>query len=173
MTRSLVRSPLIALTLALALFSSGCFRGGGRLFGAMAWTAIVTSAIVSSHPPPREVLVTAPPPAPRPGHSWQPGYWAPYEGHWVWVPGRFIRNHPGYVWNPVSRASPACLDAVHWPVASDRNGSHSDCSIDPVAFQLGAMLAFTAVNVTHKSAVSPRIYDGMINPTATMDCVGH
>jgi hypothetical protein len=100
MPRSPARSPLIALTLALALLSSGCFRGGGRLFGAMAWTAIVTSAIVSSHPPPREVLVTAPPPAPRPGHSWQPGYWAPYQGHWVWVPGRSIRNHPGYTWNP-------------------------------------------------------------------------
>ena len=100
MTRTFTRSPLIALSLALALFSSGCFRGGGRLFGAMAWTAIVTTAIVSSHPPPREVVVTAPPPAPRTGYSWQPGYWTPYEGHWVWVPGRYIRNHPGYFWNP-------------------------------------------------------------------------
>jgi WXXGXW repeat (2 copies) len=95
-----LQTRLLALSLAalLGTGATGCFRHGGNLFGAMAWTAILTTAIVSSHPPPREVVVVEA--APREGYSWQPGYWAPYEGRWVWVPGRYIQNHPGYVWNP-------------------------------------------------------------------------
>lgn len=95
-TSSVLR--VVALALVLTLGSSGCYRGGGRLFGAMAWTALVTAAIVSSAPPPRPVYVQIPPP--HPGYSWQPGYWTPEDDDWVWVEGRWIREYPGYYWSP-------------------------------------------------------------------------
>jgi parallel beta-helix repeat protein len=47
----------------------------------------------------------------------------------------------------------------------------ADCP-DATAYQLGAMLAFTAVNVTHTSATAPLIYDGLVNPTATTATYG-
>jgi hypothetical protein len=93
-------SKWVALSVAFGLGfgSTGCFRHGGRIFEAMAWTAIVTSAIVSSHPPPREVVIEVP--GPRSGYSWQPGYWDRSDGEWVWVEGAWVRNYPGYRWRP-------------------------------------------------------------------------
>ncbi|MGZ6123792.1 MAG: YXWGXW repeat-containing protein [Myxococcales bacterium] len=41
----------------------------------MAGTAILTAAIVSAAQPPAPRVVYAPPP--RPGYTWQPGYWTP------------------------------------------------------------------------------------------------
>ena len=104
-TNGLVRPVAVALSLALAI--PGCFRGGGRMFGEMAWMAIITAAIVSSQPPPREVIVY--PPAPRSGYSWQPGYWTLVDDDWVWVEGSWIHNYPGYRWSP-----------THW--VEDRGG---------------------------------------------------
>ena len=88
-----------AAVLALAVAAPGCYRhGGGRLFAAMAGTAIVTAAIVSAAqpPPPRVVYV----PAPRPGYSWQPGYWTLDDGEWVWIEGHWVSHYRNYVWQP-------------------------------------------------------------------------
>ncbi len=98
MTASRLLRP-VAGALALALSTSGCFRGGGRLLGAMTWTAIVTAAIVSSHPPPPPMVVVYPP-EPRSGYSWQPGYWTVVDDEWVWIEGHWIRNYAGYHWSP-------------------------------------------------------------------------
>jgi hypothetical protein len=88
----------MALVLGLALATTGCFRGGGRLFGAMVGTAIITAAIVSAQPPPRPMVVRAP--HPRPGYIWQPGYWVWQDEEWMWVEGWWISEYPGYVWEP-------------------------------------------------------------------------
>jgi hypothetical protein len=99
----------IALTLAFALpFGlTGCFRGGGRLLGAMAFTALVTAAVVSSQepPPPRVVYVEAP----RPGYTYQPGYWTLDDREWIWVDGTWHRDYQGYRFRP-----------AHW--VADRGG---------------------------------------------------
>jgi hypothetical protein len=83
---------------AILFTASGCFRGGGRLLGAVLASSIITAAIVSSHapPPPRVVYM---PPA-QPGYSWQPGYWALDGDEWVWVGGRWVAAYPGYAWQP-------------------------------------------------------------------------
>jgi hypothetical protein len=101
----LARAACLALVLPLAL--SGCFRGGGRLLGAMAWTAVVTAAVVSSQQPPRERVVYVP--APRPGYSWQPGYWTLEDSEWLWVEGRYVQEYAGYRFRP-----------AHW--VEDRGG---------------------------------------------------
>jgi hypothetical protein len=91
--------PVAALLLMISLGNTGCYGRGGRLLGAMAFTAIVTAAIVSSRPPPPPpVVVYAPPP--QRGYVWQPGYWTIVDDDWVWVEGRWVRNHPGYYWQP-------------------------------------------------------------------------
>jgi hypothetical protein len=87
--------------LSIALATAGCFpRGpGGRLLFAMAGTAIVTAAVISAArppPPPRVVYV----PEPRPGYTWQPGYWILEDNRWVWIEGRWIALAPGYEWSP-------------------------------------------------------------------------
>jgi YXWGXW repeat-containing protein len=87
-----------AAILALAVAAPGCYRHGGGLFAAMAGTAIVTAAVVSAAaPPPARVVYV---PAPRPGYSWQPGYWTLDDGEWVWVEGRWISHYRGYTWQP-------------------------------------------------------------------------
>ncbi|MBS2021869.1 MAG: YXWGXW repeat-containing protein, partial [Deltaproteobacteria bacterium] len=99
--RPLSRAPraiACALVLCLATGTTGCFRGGGRLFGAMALTALVTAAIVSSREPPPPRVVYMPPP--HPGYSWQPGYWTLDDGEWEWVDGHWVRNAPGWAWRP-------------------------------------------------------------------------
>jgi WXXGXW repeat (2 copies) len=87
-----------AVMTALAVTAPGCFRGEGRLLGAMAGTAIVTAAIVSaSQPPPPRVAYA---PAPRPGYTWQPGYWSLEDREWVWIEGRWVSHYRGYAWVP-------------------------------------------------------------------------
>jgi hypothetical protein len=91
-----LRAPgLIALLVSMT--SVGCWRGVGFPL-ALATTALVTAAIVSTvePPPPRVVYV----PQPRPGYAWQPGYWTRQNGDWVWVEGQWIALQPGYAWAP-------------------------------------------------------------------------
>ena len=97
----------LVVALALACSTTGCFRGVGHLFNAMAWTAIMTTAIVSSERPPEPVIVYAP--QPHAGYTWQPGYWTRADGDWEWVEGNWVPNYPGYRWSP-----------THW--VSDPNG---------------------------------------------------
>ena len=87
--KKMIAAALVALTPA-------CYRGEGRLFAAMAGTAILTAAIVSSTqpPPPRVEYV----PEPRNGWVWQPGYWTLDEGEWVWIEGRWVPDYRGYFW---------------------------------------------------------------------------
>jgi hypothetical protein len=85
----------VALAAALALLAPGCYRGAARFWSAM---AIVTTAIVISHPPPPARVVYAPPP--RPGYTWQPGYWSLENDDWVWVEGHWVADYPGYRWDP-------------------------------------------------------------------------
>lgn len=91
-----LRAPGI-ITLALSMGSVGCWRGGAFPL-ALATTALVTAAIVSTAepPPPRVVYV----PEQRPGYAWQPGYWTRENGDWVWVEGQWIPLQPGYAWSP-------------------------------------------------------------------------
>jgi hypothetical protein len=94
--------------LVLAVFTSGCFRGGGAFFAGALTGAIVTSAIISASapPPPRVVYV----PAPREGYVWQPGYWTMHDGEWEWVHSHWIATRAGYVWYP-----------THWEQQPDGN----------------------------------------------------
>jgi hypothetical protein len=95
--KGLLRATALVVAFAVAV-TTGCYRGGGRLFTAVAATAIITAAIVSSQPPPPPRVVYVP--EPRPGYTWQPGYWTLYHDQWEWVPGRWIAVQPGYQWTP-------------------------------------------------------------------------
>src|SRR5205823_5430870 len=87
----------VALAASIALASAGCYHHGGANF----WTAmaIVTTAIIISHPPPPPPVVAYAPP-PRPGYTWQPGYWTLQDDQWLWVEGRWVAEYPGYRWDP-------------------------------------------------------------------------
>ena len=52
-------------------------------------------------------LIFAPPPvryevvpAPIRGYVWVPGYWDWRSRHQIWVSGRWVREHPGYAYQP-------------------------------------------------------------------------
>ena len=94
--KKLLKPAVVAAALAGA--APGCFGREGRLFTAMAGTAIVTAAVVSAAqpPPPRVVYL----PSPRPGYTWQPGYWTVDRGEWVWIEGRWVSDYRGYAWVP-------------------------------------------------------------------------
>ena len=87
-----------ALAGALAVTAPGCYRHEGRLFAAMAGTAILTAAVVSAAQPPPPRVVYAP--SPRSGYTWQPGYWTMEDGDWVWIEGRWVPHYRGYAWVP-------------------------------------------------------------------------
>ncbi len=95
----------MAVALSCAILASSCFRGS-RHGLAFLETAIITAAIVSTiaPPPPRVIYV----PEPRPGYTWQPGYWMREDDEWVWVDGRWIHLPPNYQWAP-----------SHWEQAPD------------------------------------------------------
>jgi hypothetical protein len=70
-----------AVAAALAVAASGCFGREGRLFTAMAGTAIVTAAIVSAAQPPDYR-----------GYAWVPAHWErDPDGYWRLVPGHWVR----------------------------------------------------------------------------------
>jgi len=98
---------LAVVLLGLSTTSVGCYwRGPGAFPLALAETALVTAVIVSAvqPPPPRVVFV----PEPRPGYTWQPGYWTRQDDQWVWVEGQWIGLQPGYAWS-----------ATHWEQVPD------------------------------------------------------
>ena len=103
--KKVLRPAAAAAALALA---PGCYgyHRGGEIFAAMAGTAIVTAAIVSASQPPPPRVVYAPPP--RPGYSWQPGYWTKEHGDWVWMEGHWVACERDRVWVP-----------SHWERAPD------------------------------------------------------
>ena len=45
-------------------------------------------------------IVEAPPPAPRPGYVWAPGFHRWDGGRYVWVPGHYMAPRRGYHWVP-------------------------------------------------------------------------
>jgi hypothetical protein len=49
---------------------------------------------------PPVAVVETPPPPPRVGYVWAPGYYAWQGGAHVWVPGRYIEPRVGYHWVP-------------------------------------------------------------------------
>lgn len=89
-----------AAGLLLLALGSGCYghHGHGAWLGAVIGASIITAAVVSAHPPPPPHYAVTPPP--RPGYSWQPGYWVREEGEWAWVDGHWIADYPGYQWEP-------------------------------------------------------------------------
>lgn len=95
--------------------------GIGAAVGAVGGAMIGNSIDRSYTPPPRTVIVEAPPaptvearpPAPDPAYIWIPGYWVWQgngwvwaQGHWappprpeaIWVPGYWYRDRGGWVW---------------------------------------------------------------------------
>jgi hypothetical protein len=88
----------LGLVLSITMLGSGCFRGGGRLAGAVVEAALITAIVVSATQPPPPRVVYVPPP--RMGYVWQPGYWTTQDNQWVWVEGTWIAEQPGYRWAP-------------------------------------------------------------------------
>jgi len=86
-------APFVLVTLL-----PGCRHGGAFLLGTALGASVVTAAVVSSRPPLPPYSAYAPPP--RPGYSWQPGYWVARDDRWEWVEGHWVAIHPGYAWEP-------------------------------------------------------------------------
>jgi hypothetical protein len=104
------------------LHAAGCGEDGGHcmfrklaLIAGLALAAGTTCYALPAHaqvavgvgvdigvapPPPRFERV----PPPRAGYVWAPGYWR-WDGRWhrhVWMPGRWVRVHPGYRYRPAT-----------------------------------------------------------------------
>jgi parallel beta-helix repeat protein len=91
--------------------------------------------------------------------SWSPAdYCAKMWPSKVWVHDNTFTGNGS---KAAVQAPADCLDPTDPTTATA-----ADCP-DATAFQLGAMLALTASNVTHTAATAPLVYDGLVDPTAT------
>jgi hypothetical protein len=72
------------------LFAAGLAGGAG-----MSQAAVEVDVNVA--PPPERVEVV---PAPRPGYTWERGYWRYDNDHYAWNEGRWIEERPGHRYEP-------------------------------------------------------------------------
>jgi hypothetical protein len=66
-------------------------------------------------------------PAPRRGYVWAPGYWDWRGHHHVWVSGSWVRERPGYAYQPnrwIERDGRWNLERGRWDHARGRDSDH-------------------------------------------------
>jgi hypothetical protein len=83
----------------------GALAAVGLCSACQMWTGYApapgSSALQTSYlepPPPQETWT----PLPRPGYSWQPGYWVREANtRWRWIQGQWFANYPGLTLAPI------------------------------------------------------------------------